>query len=200
MPPKSGKQDSVAIEEAEKGASPAAILGMRLRHARRVADLTLVQLAQKAQCSESLISKIENGSATPSLASLHRMAVALNTNIAALTSPVSSPPGPVMRRGQRPVIAGSITLERITLPADNGLLQANIHIIEPGVATDGTIEHIGEEVGYVLEGSVELQLGDERYLLHAGDSFNFASDVPHGYRNGGEVVAKILWINTPATY
>lgn len=200
MPSKSNKQEPLAVEDVEKGASPAAILGMRLRHARRVAGLTLVQLAQKAQCSESLISKIENGSATPSLASLHRMAVALNTNIAALTAPVSAPPGPVMRSGQRPVVAGAIALERITLPADNGLLQANIHIIEPGVATDGMIEHIGEEVGYVLEGAVELLLGDERYLLQAGDSFNFASDVSHGYRNAGDVVAKILWVNTPATY
>lgn len=200
MPSKSGKQDGTAVEEAEKAASPAAMFGMRLRYARRVAGLTLLQLAQKARCSESLISKIENGSATPSLASLHRLAVALKTNIAALTSPVSPPPGPVTRSGERLVIDGAISLERITLPAENGLLQANIHIIGPGVATDGMIEHIGEEVGYVLEGAVELILGDERYLLHAGYSFNFPSDVPHDYRNPCDAVAKILWVNTPATY
>jgi transcriptional regulator with XRE-family HTH domain len=200
MPPKGTVQEPAVIEGADKSASPSAVLGMRLRHARRVAGLTLLQLAQKAQCSESLISKIENGSATPSLASLHRLAVALQTNIAALTSPVASPPGPVMRSGERPIVEGAISLERITLPADHGLLQANVHIIAPGEATDGMIEHIGEEVGYVLEGIVELLLGDQTYLLNAGDSFNFSSEVPHGYRNPGDVVAKILWVNTPATY
>ena len=51
-------------------------LGVRLRHARLVAGLTLLQLAQKASCSESLISKLEHGTASPSLAMLHRLAVA----------------------------------------------------------------------------------------------------------------------------
>lgn len=200
MTKKSAKREPRVVDDPDKPASPAAVLGMRLRHARRVAGLTLLQLAQKAQCSESLISKIENGSATPSLASLHRLAVALGTNIAALTSPVAPLPGPVMRSGERPVVAGAIALERITLAADNGLLQANIHIVAPGEATDGTIEHIGEEVGYVLEGVVDLLLGDHVYRLNAGDSFNFPSNVPHGYRNPGKVVAKIFWVNTPATY
>lgn len=200
MPPRSTVQKPAVIDEPDKSASPSAVLGMRLRHARRVAGLTLLQLAQKAQCSESLISKIENGNATPSLASLHRLAVALKTNIAALTSPVAPPPGPVMRSGERPIIEGAISLERVTLPADHGLLQANVHIIAPGEATDGMIEHIGEEVGYVLEGIVELLLGDQTYRLYAGDSFNFSSEVPHGYRNPGDVVAKVFWVNTPATY
>ncbi|MDR8399452.1 XRE family transcriptional regulator [Paraburkholderia fungorum] len=188
------------IDGLDKAEFPSAVLALRLRHARRVAGLTLLQLGQKAQCSESLISKIENGNATPSLASLHRLAVALNTNIAALTAPLTPPPGPVMRSGERPIVKGAISLERITLPADNGLLQANVHIIAPGVTTDGMIEHAGEEVGYVLEGMVELSLGDQTYRLSAGDSFNFSSDLPHGYRNPGDVVAKVLWVNTPATY
>jgi transcriptional regulator with XRE-family HTH domain len=188
------------VDDHDRQDSPWAMLGLRLRHARRIAGLTLLQLARKAQCSESLISKIENGSATPSLASLHRLAAALETNIAALTSPVAPPPSPVMRRGERPLIPGAISLERITLPVDNGLLQANIHIVAPGEASDGLIDHLGEEVGYVLEGTIELVLGGATYTLHAGDSFYFASDTPHGYRNGGEVVARIFWVNTPATY
>lgn len=182
-----------------KPTSPWTMLGVRLRHARRVAGLTLLQLAHKAACSESLISKIENGTATPSLASLHRLALALDTNIAALTS--SAPPsGPIMRQGERPIIPGAISLERITLPADNGLLQANIHILEVGAASDGFIEHIGEELGYVLEGEVELTLGDARYVLNAGDSFTFPSNTPHGYRNLGSTIARIFWVNTPPTY
>ena len=66
--------------------TPASSLGVRLRHARLVSGYTLLQLAQKAGCSESLISKLERGLASPSFAMLHRLAVALDTNIAALTS------------------------------------------------------------------------------------------------------------------
>jgi uncharacterized cupin superfamily protein len=48
------------------------------------------------------------------------------------------------------------------------LLQGNIHIIEPGVASDGLIEHHGEEMGYVLEGELELRLGDDVWTLEQG--------------------------------
>jgi transcriptional regulator with XRE-family HTH domain len=180
---------------------PASTLGGRQRHARLVAGFTLLELAQRAECSESLISKIERGSATPSLAMLHRLAVALNTNIAALTAEGSPNAGPILRQGERPVIrSGGLGLERLVLPQRGGLLQANIHIIDPGEASDGQIEHTGEEMGYVLEGTVELQLGHERFILQPGDAFTFSSQVPHGYRNAGEVVARILWVNSPATF
>jgi transcriptional regulator with XRE-family HTH domain len=193
--------DPEASPEPDDASAPRALLGGRLRHARRMAGLTLLQLAQKAHCSDSLISKIEKGNATPSLATLHRLAVALNTHIAALTSPTEPAGGPVMRQGERPVIrGGGIALERIVLPSRNGLMQANIHILEPGQGSDGQIEHAGEEVGYVLEGTVELTLRNTSYVLHTGDAFTFTSETPHGYRNGGETTARILWVNTPATY
>ena len=181
---------------------PTAMLGVQIRHARHVAKLTLTQVAERAGCSESLISKIENGQATPSLAMLHRIAVALDTNIAALTRDDAPMQGPVMRQGQRPVMqpGGGIALERLVLAQRGGLLQANIHIVQPGTETDGQIVHAGEEVGYLLEGTLELILGDERHVLHAGDAFTFSSQIPHGYRNPGDRVARVLWVNTPATF
>jgi transcriptional regulator with XRE-family HTH domain len=187
--------------EAADSKSATVTLGVKLRHARLVAGYTLLQLAGKAGCSESLISKIERGLATPSFATLHRLAVALDTNIGALTSDEAPNQSPILRHGERPVIrAGGVALERVVLPKRGGLLQANIHIVWPGEASDGQIEHQGEEVGYVLEGQLELMLGDDVYLIGPGDAFTFSSQVPHGYRNVGDVVAKVLWVNSPATF
>lgn len=199
-PSASGRKTTAAAEDG--AARAASMLGVRIRHARRVAHLTLTQAAAKAGCSESLISKIENGQATPSLAMLHRIAMALDTNIAALTSENAPPLGPVLPLGQRPVMqtGGGIALERLVLAQRGGLLQANIHIVQPGAETDGQIVHAGEEVGYLLEGTLELLLGQERHLLQAGDAFTFSSQLPHGYRNPGSVAARILWVNTPATF
>ncbi|WP_342050640.1 MULTISPECIES: helix-turn-helix domain-containing protein [unclassified Cupriavidus] len=181
--------------------SPTATLGLRLKHARLVAGLTLLQVARKADCSESLLSKLERGLATPSLAMLHRLAVALDTNIAALTSEEAPLDSPIRRAGERHVIrAGGIALERLVLPQRGGLLQANIHIVSPGEASDGQIVHAGEEVGYVLEGTLELMLGDETYVIQAGDAFHFPSHVAHGYRNVGTGIARVLWVNSPATF
>lgn len=196
------KSNLIATPTPEDAAvKPPSMLGVRLRHARLVAGLTMTQVAQKSLCSESLISKIESGQASPSLAMLHRIAVTLDTNIATLTTEEAPREGPIRLSGERPVIkAGGICLERITLPKRGGLLQANIHIVPPGEASDGLIEHVGEEVGFVLEGNLELILGSERHLVHAGDAFYFSSQTPHGYRNVGKTVARIFWVNTPATF
>jgi transcriptional regulator with XRE-family HTH domain len=181
--------------------APLAGLGTRLRHTRLVAGLTLLQLAGKVACSESLISKIERGLATPSLAMLHRLAVGLDTNVSSLTCEEKSSSGPVLRQGERSVIdAGGIGLERLVLPTRGGLLQANIHIVPAGISSDGQIEHDGEEIGYILEGTLELRLGDERYTLGPGDVFTFLSNVPHGYSNVGSTTVRVLWVNSPATF
>lgn len=196
------KSNTVVETEPEDGVmKPLSMLGVRLRHARLVAGLTMSQVAQKSQCSESLISKIESGQTSPSLAMLHRIASTLDTNIAVLTTEEAPIVGPILRRGQFSIFkAGGITLERIILPKRGSLMQANIHIVPPGEESDGLIEHVGEEVGYVLEGSLELILGNVRYQVEEGDAFNFSSQTPHGYRNVGKVVARIFWVNTPATF
>ena len=182
-------------------------LGMRLRHARLVQEMTLKQLAQKVECSESLLSKLENDAASPSLAMLHRLAKALETSIADLMADDWTADQPVLKPAQRNrkrflqrSKKGGIELENLTWHHKGGLLQGNIHIIEPGVASDGLIEHHGEEMGYVLEGELELRLGDDVWTLEQGDSFYFPSQIPHGYRNIGPVVAKVLWVNTPVTF
>lgn len=181
-------------------------LGLRLRHARRVVGLTLKQVAEAAGCSESLISKLENDAASPSLAMLHRLAQALGSNVSELTSEEWAADDPVQRAGARQVSrfakdehTGYIDLERLTYPHKGGLLQGDIYIIAPGMVSE-TIEHVGEELGYVLEGSLELTLGEQTYVLQPGDSFSFPSNVPHGYRNATEQVVRVLWVNTPATF
>ncbi|AOE83207.1 cupin domain-containing protein [Pseudomonas sp. TCU-HL1] len=181
-------------------------LGVRLRHARKVAGLTLKQVAEAAGCSESLISKLENDAASPSLAMLHRLARALGSNVSELTSEDWVSEEPVLRAGARQINrfarsgnSGYIDLERVTHPQKGGLLQGDIHIIAPGMVSE-MIEHAGEEMGYVIEGCLELTLGETTYLLEAGDSFHFPSNLPHGYRNPGKAVARILWVNTPATF
>ena len=182
-------------------------LGGRLKHARLVAELTLKQVAVQAGCSESLISKLEHDAASPSLAMLHRLARALNTNISDLTAETWEQDEPVQSASKRSRTrfikrnkGGGIELERLTPSRKGMLLQGNIHIIAPDTRSDGLIEHQGEEMGYVLTGSFELILGDKSYSLSAGDSFHFPSHIPHGYHNHGDEEARVLWVNTPVTF
>jgi quercetin dioxygenase-like cupin family protein len=68
--------------------------------------------------------------------------------------------------------------------------------LEPGATTgQNPYSHEGEEAGYVLEGSIEIQIGDEVFALVAGDSFRFSSRLPHAFRALAERAASVLWVN-----
>lgn len=182
-------------------------LGARVKLARLTRGLTLKALAEAAHCSESLLSKIENGKASPSLPMLHRLVEALGTNIGWMFEDVDDEENIIFRAGARPLIAldplrrgEGISLERVIPYSAGHLLQCNIHHIESGGESEGPIQHIGEEVGYVLTGNVELIVDGKSYILGAGDSFVFKSELPHHYRNVGQERASIFWVNTPATF
>jgi len=187
--------------------STAARLGTRLRFARQTRGLTLKALADEASCSESLLSKIENGKASPSLPMLHRLVKVLGTNIGWMFEESDGEEGIVFRAGTRPLIlldplrrGEGISLERVIPYSPGHLLQCNIHHVEEGGESAGPIEHVGEEVGYVISGEVELMVGVQVFQLRAGDAFVFKSDLPHHYRNIGAVRASIFWVNTPPTF
>jgi transcriptional regulator with XRE-family HTH domain len=178
-------------------------LGSRLRHTRKIRKLRLADVARLVPCSESLLSKIETNRVAPSLHMLHRIAAVLDTTVAELFSPDPDGSVAVFRPGDRPVIvlegAGSdgLVLERL-IPFTRGrVLNANIHVVPPGAGNGGELKHEGEEVGYVLEGQIELTVNGEVRILSQGDSFFFLSHQPHSYRNPGAVAARILWVNAP---
>lgn len=182
-------------------------IGTRLRHARLTLGARLRDVAEKAGCSESLISKVENDRIVPSLKVLHRLCEVLNLTLGELMSRPEPEAKKVWRKHERPVITldpatsgKGIQLEQLVPSARGHLLQGSIHVIAPGGCTRGKIDHEGEEVGYVLSGELELTLGDEVYQLKAGDSFIYRSELPHGYRNRGDTEARVLWVNTPPSF
>jgi len=186
---------------------PTVRIGTAVRHARMMLGIRLQDVAAQVGCSESLISKIENGRTLPSLTTLHRIAEALQTTVGRLCAVADTREGVVSRSGERPVITmdpfrrgTGIQMERL-IPYDAAhLLQGNIHVVEPGGGSEGTLSHEGEEVGFVLEGTLELVVGGKTYTLGAEDSFSFRSELPHSYRNPGAARARVIFINTPPSF
>ena len=200
-------------ELAKRSAGPAddsaaaARLGIRMKHARQIRGMTLKAVAEAAGCSESLLSKIENGKASPSLPMLHKVVQVLETNIGWMFEEVDGEEGVIFRAGARPLIAldplrrgEGISLERVIPYSPGHMLQCNIHHIDAGGASAGPIQHAGEEVGYLLVGEIDLIVDEATYRLAAGDSFVFRSELPHHYRNTGTERASIFWVNTPPTF
>lgn len=182
-------------------------IGARLRNIRRARRLKLRDVADRVGCSEGYLSKIETSKTAPSLSVLHRVASALGTNMSYLFATDHDRDQIVARCGERPLVeidplrqGSGITLERVISYSEDHMLQCNIHIIEPGGASDGQIEHDGEELGYILDGQLELTIENDIYVLNTGDSFHFDSRRPHGYRNTTKNRARVFWVNTPPTF
>jgi transcriptional regulator with XRE-family HTH domain len=191
-----------------EGESPARdtriAVGEKLRHARLSQKMTLKAVAAQVGCSESMLSKIERGRVTPGLDLLARLAEYLGASIAALFSEPESMSVVVYHDLERPTIqvGGSAdtaptVLQRLVPLADGRLLNGNVHVVPPGGGSSGTLIHRGEEVGFVVEGFIELKVDGKVSLLGAGASFYFSSSLPHSYRNIGAEVARIVWVNSP---
>lgn len=182
-------------------------LGPALRHARRMRGLRLKDLARLADCSESMLSKIETGGVIPSLALLRRIVDGLEVSILGLFGAPDAAERMVHRAGSRPKVsvgrAGplpGVVLELLMPRGEGVMLEANIHTVNPGGSSAGATSHVGEEFGYVLEGEIDLTVDGETIRLGKGDSFYFRSERPHAYRNPGMVPSRVLWVNTPPTY
>ena len=182
-------------------------IGLKMKHMRLLKGLTLKQLAELAGCSESLLSRIENGNANPSIKMMHRVALALGMPVSGLFQENVDPSDVVMRRGERPTVGtdqvrrgkGS-KLEALIPSGRANLLSGYINDIEPGGGSEGVLQHEGEEFGYVLDGEIELTVDSRSYQLREGDSFYFRSERPHSYINNRKTLARVLWINTPPSF
>lgn len=180
------KTGSLAPSETQPQSLEAGI-GSEVRRLRRALDLTLSELAEAASLSPGMLSKIENGAISPSLATLQALARALNVPIARLfaeqdehrdCSFVKAGTGVrIERRGTKAghlydllghSLAGAITVEPylITLRKD----------AEPYPH----FRHAGVEFIYMLSGRVRYRHADRLYLLEPGDALFFDAAAPHG--------------------
>lgn len=197
-------------ERAKRPNTPAEHLGNELRSLRKAHGLSLKELAEKSGKSLSFLSKIERGLARPSITALQDIAEVLGVPIGWFFA--SDGPAPA---NERPYIVRAERRRRLTYSGvastdymgfQDHLLSANldgelalgISRYEPGGSTgDDLYVHQGEEAGLVLEGEIELTLGNEVFVLRRGDSFSFPSSIPHTYHNPGSVTAVLVWANTP---
>jgi len=183
-------------------------IAFQIKRERRLKALRLKDVADAAGLSQSLVSKIEHNKVKPSLSTLHRIAKVLGTSISALLAAEDNLDNVVFRRGERAVVGKvqnmaeweGIEAEIMVPHREKQLLEGFVFLMEPGGHSGGVLQHDGEECGYVLDGQLELTVGERSFVLDPGDSFFFPSDIPHTYRNPGRKLARVIWINTPPTF
>ncbi|MGH6954733.1 MAG: helix-turn-helix domain-containing protein [Alphaproteobacteria bacterium] len=162
-------------------------IGRQVRHFRQQLDMTVVEVAKLAGLSPGMLSKIENGMTSPSLATLQALSRALNVPVTSFFRKFEE------QRDATYVRAGhGLLIERRGTRAGHKyfLLGHSVHktvSVEPYlIQLDEQSEvfplfqHTGAEFIYMLKGEVVYRHGARTYRLRPGDSLFFDADAPHG--------------------
>ncbi len=169
----------------------------RLRTRRKEVGLTMQQVADQAGLSVGFISQIERGITTPSLSSLVAVSRVLGLHVSEFLSQPRVDT-PQTRHDERPVYAiseSSVTYERISSSFPGSILRSVIIHEPPGYRAE-PIAHEGEEMLFVLEGTITVEVDGERTVLETGDSIHYPSTKIHTTWNHSDTPATILWAGT----
>jgi transcriptional regulator with XRE-family HTH domain len=173
-------------------------LGERLRALRNERKLTLAQLGQEVSLSASYLSQIERGVATPSLPKLAAIARTLEVEVAYFFEDDVSSPCPVRsNQGRKLRDTGGATVELLTADSSDKRIQPYRIACQPGTSRDRPPTHPGEECGFVLKGQLTVTVGEESFVLEAGDSIHHHTLQPHSWRNEGDEECMVIWAASP---
>ncbi|MCX8507423.1 MAG: cupin domain-containing protein [Rhodobacteraceae bacterium] len=172
-------------------------IGALLRKRRRQMSLTLQQLGEKSGVSYSYLSQVERDNATPTLGTLAQVAQALGVGLDYFIA-TPHPADLVTRATQRMRFGTSgsaLQYEQLGAEIPGNELSAFIIHVAPGFQSE-VFRHEGEELLYVMEGSITQMVDGTEFLLTAGDSIHYRGNNPHSYRNDSDRPARLLWTGT----
>jgi transcriptional regulator with XRE-family HTH domain len=180
----------------ERAARPAldnshinARISKRVRALRSELGMTLDSLAARSSVSRSMLSLVERGESSPTAVVLEKIATGLNVPLATLFEDSSAPPSPVSRRDDRqswrdpesgyvrrnispPNYASPIQIVDVVLPAG----------AKVGYETGARDARIHQQI-WVLDGSIEVTVGDATHRLSEDDCLAMQLDAPISFRN-----------------
>ncbi|MGB3288548.1 MAG: XRE family transcriptional regulator [Burkholderiaceae bacterium] len=170
-------------------------MSIKLKLLRLQSGMTLEDLAQKADLTRSYVSKLERGISSPSIGVALRIAQALGVKVEELFAasqqddPVVINRMPVSKEDDDKaprIISGALPGQKmvafVLTPSSEPM---HSHLMS---------HHEGEEILFVLKGSIKLQIAQRQELLSAGDSAHFNASIPHKITAHGKKPASVLLV------
>ncbi len=204
-PTAEGRVDELILHDGEGLGADEEFIGSQIRALRRIKGLTLQQVAAQARISVGYLSQIERNRSKLPIGVLKRISNVLGVQMSWFFQPETiGPPEErdlIVRaeRRRKMSFTGTGIKEELLSPNLDGPLELLLSIIDPGADSD-FYSHDSFEAGFVLEGVLDLWIGDKSFRLEAGDSFSFNSNDQHRCANPGTVATKVVWVITPPHY
>lgn len=176
-------------------------VGQKLRKLRKIRALKLQDLARGTGLSTSFLSMVETGKSDISLAKLQRIVQFYGITIGSLLDGDSAD-RVVTRASDRTLLdspAEGVTTQ-LMVPDLNRRIEALLMTFEPNADYEGPLRHDGEEVIFIVKGSLELTLDEnERHVLNEGDTASYSSTRKHKFRNVNPGRSVLYGVVTPPT-
>lgn len=177
-------------------------IGARVRSLRRERGLTIEQLAAATSLTKGFISQLERDRTQPSLSSIARICDALGVRLSHVFE--RDPAPALVRKDERPEIDTYFPTHNYLLSGrDERRFQAIESVVAPAAGAGNELYSLPGEVEfvYVLEGTLELRVGEESHLLEAGDAITYELTKPHTWRNASPTEQlRVLWLAVPNPY
>jgi transcriptional regulator with XRE-family HTH domain len=175
--------------------------GEKLRAYRERNDISLKELAEKAEISIGILSQMERGINSPSLRTLTKVRTALGLPSSFFFDDDHAPKDLngeekfVCRADERPQLhLGRGAVHKELLHHNPSRVFEFMTIELPPKSQTGTSSYPSEKGGMVLEGEVVVTIGDTSAVLYEGDSLLFDGITPHKLDNRTNRTAKLIWI------
>lgn len=178
-------------------------IGRRLKTLRQRQGLSQRKLAQVAGVSNATVSLIEHGRTDPSMGLLRKILNSLGVSFAEFFSSETTTGEKYFyaRDELSEIGSGPISYLQVGSDLSESQLQILYERYDPGADTgQSMLSHDAEEGGIVLQGRLELTIGDEVQVLSAGDAYLFNSRLPHRFRNIGNEECLVVSACTPPSF
>lgn len=178
-------------------------IGLRLKSLRSSRGLSQRRLAAESGVSNATISLIENGRTDPSMGMLKRILESLNVSFAEFFAADSLTDNKYfyLHSELSEISSGPISYLQVGSDLSGSQLQILYERYQPGADTgQSMLSHDAEEGGVVLQGRLEVTVGEQVQTLSAGDAYRFSSNLPHRFRNTGSEDCLIVSACTPPSF
>lgn len=199
---------SKPVAKKDRDAEPDVLrVGRQIRDLRKSKHMTLSALAKQVNKSVGYLSQVERGVSSLPIGVLQAISQALGVSVGWFFQPDDDLPSQereyIVRADKRRAMAfsGIGAREELLSPRLSGQHVLIMTRLEPG-GSGGEVprQRKGEEAGYVEAGQLELVIGEQRFLLEAGDSFSIACDEPHLIHNPGSTETRVIWVIAGGDY
>jgi transcriptional regulator with XRE-family HTH domain len=170
-------------------------IGERIKSLRTGQGMTLAELGEKANLSTSYLSQIERDKTSPSLATLETIAKSLNIGLRTLFETDDEVAFVLRARKETNTPTHKDPVVRQPLMPQIGNPEIEVYRItfHPRSAPEQIEQFTGEEIIYMLDGELTISIGDEQFVLTAGDSIHYDALLFHSWKNESSDFCTIIW-------